>query len=419
MKSERIRIAVIGMSKRGASLTGLLAKMPDVDILAVCDKYPDRVENGRKVVSEAGKAMPAGFTDYREALKVPGLQAVMVTSSWQSHASICLDAMRAGLYTASEVGGAYSVQQCWDIVHTSEATGMPFMLLENCCYGRDELAVLHMARLGLFGELVHAEGGYHHDLRKEIDMGVENRHYRLANFSHRNGDLYPTHDLGPIAKCLGINRGNRMLYLTSTASKAVGLNDWARQHRGEHDALASRHFAEGDVVTTTIKCARGETIVLTHDCSLHRPYSRGNLLQGTRGIWQEDKHAVSIEGITPRRDGHWDPETWVEIDKLYKKYDHPLWRKYLALGVKAGHGGMDYLVLRAFLTAVRDGVQTPIDVYDSAAWMAITALSEESVAMGSHPVAIPDFTNGAWIDERPFVPGPFCLDEDKPVRGSI
>ena len=409
-----IKLAVVGCSGRGNGMMGLIAEMADVEVISVCDLYPDRVKNAQELFVKANRQRPKGYTDYRKMIDdgvKEGLEAVFCPSSWQSHVEICLYAMEAGLYVATEVGGAYSVQACWDLVHTSERTGMPCMLLENCCYGREEMAILNMVKKGLFGELVHAEGGYCHDLRSEIDNGKENRHYRLANFKHRNGELYPTHDLGPIAKYLDINCGNRMLTLTSMASKAVGLRAWARANRPEGDELRDYPFNEGDVVTTMIKCARGETIVLTHDCSLHRPYSRRNMLQGTKGIWMEDKHSVSIEGLTKSRKGYWDPECWQDLNDFWKKYDHPLWKKFQTAGVKGGHGGMDFLVLRAFFEAVQKRTQTPIDVYDTAAWMAITPLSEESIAMGSMPVPIPDFTNGKWIDPRPYVKGTYCLEE--------
>ncbi|MBR6374562.1 MAG: hypothetical protein IKS20_15415, partial [Victivallales bacterium] len=198
---------------------------------------------------------------------------------------------------------------------------------------------------------------------------------------------------------------NRMVSLTSMASKSVGLNDWSRQHRGGDDPLSSRRFALGDVVTTCIKCAHGETITLFHDTSLPRPYSRANLLQGTKGIWQEDKRGVYFDGISKK------PHVWENIEDYYRKYEHPLWKFFQKAGVRGGHGGMDYLVLRAFVEAVKHHTQTPIDVYDAASWMSITTLSEDSINMGSSPVAIPDFTNGAWIDRGPALKGPYSLDD--------
>ena len=408
IQKEKVNLAVFGHGSRGTGMLQLLLEMEDVNIVAVSDCYDDRLKEAVAAVEKAGQPKPAASKDYRNLLDIKGLDAVFTPSSWTSHVQVCLDAMNAGLYVATEVGGATSIQQCWDLVQTSERTGMPCMLLENCCYGREEMTILNMVRKGLFGELVHAEGGYRHDLRNEICLGHKIRHYRLDNYLNRNGEVYPTHELGPICKYLNINRGNRMLTLTSMASKSCGLEAWVDSHLEEHPEIAEikgRDFAMGDVVVTNIKCAHGEVITLFHDTSLPRPYSRGNLLQGTKGIWSEDKMALYLEGISKT------PHTWDPIEKHYKKYEHPLWTKFRNYGVKGGHGGMDFLVLRGYIEAIKNQTQTPIDVYDTAAWMAITALSEESVAMGGHPVAIPDFTNGRWINREPIVEGTYCLDK--------
>ena len=402
---DSVRVAVVGVSGRGRGLLGLLLGMPDVEVIGVSDLYEDRLARAKQDVIEKRGNTPMASTDFRRLLEMKELDAVITPSSWTSHADVCIASMDAGKYAATEVGGATSVEQCWELVRTSERTKKPCMLLENCCYGREELTIFNMVKQGLFGELVHAEGGYQHDLRDEICNGRENRHYRLANYSNRNGEVYPTHELGPIAKCLNINRGNRMLTLTATASKARGLHEWIKNHRGEAYDLFNRQFTMGDVVTTVIKCAHGETITLTHDTSLPRPYSRGNRIEGTKGIWMEDKYAVYLEGVSPKAD------VWDSLNNYYEKYEHPLWKWYRTEGVKGGHGGMDYLVLRAYVEAVKAGTQTPIDVYDTAAWMAVTCLSEDSVAMGSMPVAIPDFTNGKWFQREPAVLGKYCLTE--------
>lgn len=402
---NKINVAMVGISKRGSGLLGLLLEMDDVNVIGVSDLYEDRLEAAREKVVAAKKKDPLATTDYRRLLDLKSLDAVITPSSWTSHAQICIDAMSAGKYAATEVGGATSIEQCWDLVKTSERTGVPCMLLENCCYGREEMTVLNMVKKGLFGELIHSEGGYRHDLRDEVCKGRENRHYRLSNYMHRNGDVYPTHDLGPIAKYLDINRGNRMISLTATASKARGLNAWAHKNEGQDSDLAQVDFVLGDVITTVIKCAHGETIALTHDTSLPRPYSRGNLLQGTKGIWMEDKHGVYFDGISPKL------HTWQDLDEYYEEYEHPLWKRFRQEGVKGGHGGMDWLVLRAFVEAVKNKTQTPIDVYDTAAWMAVTCLSEDSIVTGSQPIAIPDFTNGRWFEREPIVEGHYCLDK--------
>lgn len=406
---KNINVAFSGLGLRGIGLMNLMLEtMPDVNIVALSDRYADRVEQAKNdVVTKRGNT-PKGFLDYRELLALPEVDAVITPSNWESHIPVCLDAMKAGKAVATEVGGAYSIEQCWDLVKTHEQTGVPVMLLENCCYGETEMTVLNMIKKGLFGELIHAEGGYHHDLREQVALGNEQRHYRLNNYKHRNGEVYPTHELGPIAKWLSINRGNRMLSLAAFASKSRGINEWIRKNRGNDFENAEYTFALGDVVTTVIKCAHGETIVLTHDTSLPRPYSRGNLLQGTKGIWMEDKNGIFLDGISPR-DG-WDHK-WESIDDYYDRYRHPLWKWFREHGVEGGHGGMDYLVLRAFIESLQNGTKTPIDVYDMAAWMAITCLSEDSIAMGGQQVPIPDFTNGKWIDREPPVLNKYCLDE--------
>ena len=408
IQKKSVNLAVIGNSERGRMMLDLLLEMEDVNVVAVAECYEDRLKDAVERVIKAKGTKPVASTNYQDILTVKGLDGVFTPSSWTSHVQICLDAMDAGVYAATEVGGATSIQQCWELVRTSERTGIPCMLMENCCYGREEMTVLNMISKGLFGELVHAEGGYRHDLRDEVCLGHVNRHYRLDNYLNRNGDVYPTHDVGPICKYLNVNRGNRMISLCSMASKSCGMEAWAAEHLAEKPALAElqgKDFALGDVVVTNIKCAHGETITLFHDTSLPRPYSRCNLLQGTKGIWSEEKRSVYFPAISRK------PHTWEPLEKYFAKYEHPLWKKFRSYGVRGGHGGMDFLVLRGFVEAIKKQTQTPIDVYDTAAWMAITALSEESVAMGGHPVAIPDFTNGKWIKREPVVEGTYCLEK--------
>jgi hypothetical protein len=406
-KGRSVRIGIVGLGGRGRDQMRTLLGMEDVEVAAVCDVYEDRVRDGIAEVREFRGTEPDGYSDYRILMERKDIEAVVITSSWTSHGMIAVAAMRAGKYAAIEVGGAASLQECWDLVRTSEATGRPCMMLENCCYGREEMALLNMVKKGVFGEIIHCQGGYEHDLRDEICMGDVNRHYRRENFTHRNGELYPTHELGPICKWLNVNRGNRMTMLTSMASKARGLELWMHEHRPGESVPP---FEQGDVVTTMIQCAHGETIVLIHDCSLPRPYSRGGRLQGTRGIWMEDNRSLCIEGLTERVES-WDHFPWEPFDKYIDRFEHPLWREYNEFGLRGGHGGMDYLVLRAFVEAVQNGAQPPIDVYDAAAWMSITCLSEQSVAMGSLPVPVPDFTDGRWINREKAAPGRFALDD--------
>ena len=247
---QEIRIGFIGLGSRGYGLLRDVVLKQKEQVMAVCDVYEDRTQKGAELVAEAGQARPAEYTDYRDVIRDENVNTVIIATAWESHVRIALEAMYAGKAVAMEVGGAYELKDCWDLVEAYEKTGTPFMFLENCCFGRREMMALNMVRKGLFGEVVHCAGGYQHDLRDEISFGRENRHYRLRNYLNRNCENYPTHDLGPIAKVLNINRGNRMLTLASTASKAAGLRDYIRENKSEDEFLKNQTFAQGDVVTT-------------------------------------------------------------------------------------------------------------------------------------------------------------------------
>ena len=410
---KKVKLGVIGLGNRGYGMLDTLFYLPNIEVKMVCDRYEDRIERALEMINKEDARKEwncTGTVDYKEVIANPEVEAVLVFTSWTSHIEIAIAAMKAGKRVAMEVGGATSIDSCWRLVRTSEKTGVPCMMLENCCYGREEMAVLNMVKQGMFGELIHCEGGYEHDLRDEICCGIENRHYRYDNYHYRNGENYPTHELGPIAKYLNINRGNRMVSLVSMASKSRGLHDWIVRNKGENDPTASTVFNHGDVITTMIKCANGETITLTLDTCLPRPYSRGGRVQGTRGIWMEDNRSIFIEGQTPQKEGDWS-HSWESFEPYLEKYDHPLWKKYQQGELIGGHGGMDYLVLSAFVESVVNQTPPPIDVYDAAAWMSITALSEDSIAMGSMPVAIPDFTDGKWMTREPGVESIYRLDE--------
>ena len=404
-----LNVGVIGLGFRGMPQLKLLLSMEDVNVVAVCDVFADRVEKAQEKVKEARGSVPFGTTDYREVNRRKDIEAVIIMTDWTTHIRIAVDAMKNGKIPGMEVGGASSLDECWQLVRTSDETGIPVMLLENCCYNDTEMALLNMIKKGIFGELVHCRGGYQHDLRDEIGEGDKTGHCRQRNFMHRNGELYPTHELGPIATYLNLNRGNRMLSLVAMASKGIGEHLWLKEHRSDNPALCKAKFNQGDIVTTMIKCANGETILLTHDCSLPRPYSRGGYVQGEKGVWQEDNHGIFIEGMSPV-----DPKKWAhewESDKKYMKdFEHPLWKEYREFGLRGGHGGMDYLVMRAFIESIQQGKPFPIDVYDAASWMCVTCLSEASIAQGSMPVSIPDFTDGRWMNREQRPADMFSLD---------
>ncbi len=412
-KNRKIRMAIVGLGSRYYGMMEVTSWVGEADVVAVCDVYQDRVDYA---IHKGGRWYPGveihGYTDYHEMFEKEDLDCVYISTNWATHIQIAIDAMEHGVIPALECGGASSLEECWSLVRCYEKTKTECMFLENCCYGREEMTVLKLIKMGLFGEITHVQGGYEHDLRREIIYGKERRHYRQDNYLCKCADFYPAHALGPIFKYLNINHGNRMVSLTSTASKAASLHDLTVRELGENDPSASLKYREGDVVSTVIKCAGGETILLTHDTCSPRPYSRAGRVQGTRGIWMEDNKSIYLEGISKK------PEEWEPFSEYMDdpKYEHPLWTEFRTDGVKGGHGGMDYLVLSAFFECVREGYHPVIDVYDAAALMCITPLTEASIATGSMPVDIPDFTGGRWLIPSSFPETKYALDGIYPDR---
>lgn len=394
---NKLRLGMVGMGCRGYEVMKTVLGVDGVALTCVCDLYPDRTEKARVKAEKMQGFSPRVTDDWHTMTDKKELDAVLVTCSWEPHIEMAVAFMEAGIPVGVEVGGAYSVEDCFLLVRTFERTGTPVMLLENCCYGRYELMVMNMAEQGLFGEIVHCEGGYRHDLRREITFGKENRHYRLRNYLARCCENYPTHELGPISQILHINRGNRMLSLVSVASKAKGLHDYIGRTENADRSLLERDFAQGDVVTTIIKCANGETVTLTLDTTLPRAYSRQFTVQGTRGMYSEENNSVYLDTDHDESMHFSWKKQWNNAESYLERYDHPIWREFLADGLRGGHGGMDYLVYRDFVRCVREGLPMPIDAYDMASLMCISALSEQSIAMGGAPVAIPDFTSGRWL----------------------
>lgn len=396
---ENLKIGFIGLGQRGEVLVkNVLNNFPDADIVAVCDSYADRAEAAAQSVAENRGNTPAVYTRHSDLLADKNVQIVIISASWEAHVPLAIEAMRAGKITALEVGGAYCVEDCWQLVHTWEETKTPFMFLENCCYGEKELLATKLVRMGKLGEVVYCHGAYCHDLRQEICGGIKNRHYRLRNYLARNCDNYPTHNLGPIAKLLNINRGNRMLKLVSMGSKSRGLETYVKEHE-EYEFLKGKHFAQSDVVTTMITCADGSLITLKLDTTLPRAYSREFTVSGTKGIYSERDNVILEDG------GDFNHDEGIgqyrDYADRYKDLRPKIWKDITEEEIKAGHGGMDTLMLRAFFDAVRSGDEMPIDVYDAASWMVITCLSEASIANGSQSMDIPDFTSGRWVMREP------------------
>lgn len=422
---DRLRVAVIGTGLRGQSQLGPLLSRDDVELVAICDTQQVMLDRALAIVEKAGRRKPEVYggngdvNAWKQLLARKGLDAVFIVTPWEWHAPQAIAAMEARIAVACEVVAGITLQDHWDVLRAQQHTGTPYMLLENVCYRRDVMAVLRMVRAGLFGELVHMQAGYQHDLRgvkfnsgapsepygsgvEFGDKGFSEAQWRAQHSIERNGELYPSHGIGPCAMYANIHRGNRFTHINAFASKARGLHDYILKHPkgGPNHANSKLRFALGDVVTTTLRCENGETILLQHDTSLPRPYSLGFRVQGTRGLWMDVNRSIYVEGASPAH-------TWEDAQPYYDRYDHPLWKKYAERAAGAGHGGMDWFVIHAFIEALKAREPMPIDIYDAVAWSAITPLSEQSIASGYQTLEFPDFTEGAWKDRRPI----FALDD--------
>ncbi len=389
---ERLRLGVIGLGQRGAQLMReVFVSHEAVCVTALCDVYQDRVDDAAKLVVDAGFEEPLKTNDYKVVMSKDLVDCVVIAASWDKHIEMAIECLERGIPCGCEIGGCETLEECFALVDAYERTKTPFMFMENCCYGREELMVLNMVKQGVFGEVVHCSGGYHHDLRHEVSHGKELRHYRLNEYLTRNCENYPTHEIGPIAQILDINHGNRFVRLTSMASKSAGLHEYIKNNKADDAELINAEFAQGDIVTTTIMCERGETVVITLDTTLPRNfYSRGFTVRGTKAMYEEATRSVFIDNGEQRESRK---ENLDNVSQFTDKYEHEIWKKFLNDGVKGGHGGMDYLVYSDFFDCVKNNKPMPIDVYDAAVWMCITPLSEKSIAAGGAVMEIPDFKN--------------------------
>lgn len=411
---DKLKVGMIGVGLRGTNHLNNVLLRDDVLVTAICDIDPRRISIALDMISKAGDEAPKIFgsdeLDYRNLLDLKEVNAVIIATPWLWHTRMAKDAMLAGKYTGLEVSAANTMEECWDLVNTHEQTGTHMMILENVNYRRDIMAVLNMVKQNVFGELVHFRCGYQHDLRfvklndgktayglgvEFGEKGISESAWRTQHSLLRNADVYPTHGVGPIAVMDNINRGNRFTSLTSTATKAIGIHNYIVKHGGEDHPNAKLKFKQGDVITTTIETANGESIIVTHDCNLPRPYSLGFRVQGANGLWEVDGNRIYIEGISK-------PHRWDDADEWLKKYDHPLWKKFGEKAMGAGHGGMDFFVINAFVESAKQNIAPPLDAYDAAAWSSITPLSELSIENNGEPQDFPDFTRGNWIKRKPY-----------------
>jgi predicted dehydrogenase len=398
-RHDVIRIGFVGCGGMGRHHIKNLVTMPGVQITALADSNAAHVDHATDMMQQAGCAKPATYVGTDAYLRLIGeedLDLVYTATPWEFHTPVCLAAMKNGKHAATEVPAAVTIEQCWQLVETAEKTGQYCFMAENCCYDQVEMMLLNMVRQDVLGELLHAECGYLHDLRSlKFWKGGEGL-WRMHHTLLRNGDLYPTHGLGPVAQWFNINRGNLFTRLVSMATHSRGLNLYAADKLGANSEEAQLQYALGDVVTTLIQTASGQTITVTHDTSSPRPYSRAIMVQGTRGLaYKYPEPMIHIEGQS-------ESEAWEPLANYEDTYEHPLWKQTKdTLKDVGGHGNMDYLVDYRLIHCLRTGMEPDIDVYDAAAWSAVSALSEYSIRNGSMPVEFPDFTRGKWKEREP------------------
>ena len=391
-KRERVHLGIIGVGGRGTSLLHDLLGVENVEVKAICDLVPEKVEHAQKAVTDAGQPKPAGFTkgetDFKN-LNQLDLDIVYIATPWNWHVPMAVDVMKNGKHAAVEVPAATTLQECWDLVNTSEATRKHCMILENCCYGDAEMMVLEMVRDGVFGDITHGEAAYIHDLRKILTANESEGLWRRVPHMKRNGNLYPTHGLGPVAHYMEIHRGDRFEYMVSVSSKEASLSEFVKSKFPDGDPKRAEKYVCGDMNTSIIKTAKGRTILLQHDVVNPRPYTRLNMISGTKGIFADYPPRVFLDG---QQD-----EEWQKIDAFREKYEHPLWKAEGELAKKTGgHGGMDYIMNYRLMDCIKRGLPPDINVYDAAAWSAPTPLSEASVQQNGAPQKFPDFTRDHW-----------------------
>jgi predicted dehydrogenase len=400
-KKKIIKIGFIGVGGRGRGLLNAILSIDWVEVPAICDINPDALAATQEIIKEHGrkKAIEYGSSelDYKNLVERDDLDAVIIATYWQWHTPMAVDAMNAGKYAGVEVPAALSVEECWQLVNTSEETGIPCMMMENWSFRQDNLAVLNMIREGLLGEIVHCHCAHSHDCIDHwfFDSKTGEDKWPAEFLLKHNRDQYPTHSLGPVLSWMDIPCGDTFDHITSMATDSRGINAMFRDRFGKDHPSARRKYAQGDIVTSTIRTKMGKTIVVNYDMQLPRPYDNRWTIQGTRGIYNEQRTAIYLKDISPEY------HQWEPFPPYQDKYNHRFWQqggKYQG----GGHGGVDLIELGYFAEAVRDKKQTPIDVYESVLMSCVVALSGDSIAKGSLPVEVPDFTRGKWKTQKPY-----------------
>ena len=410
-----VRVGFIGLGMRGIGAVERFMYLDSVEVVALCDLEAENLARSQAVLREKTRPEAAeymGPEDWKRLCERPDIDLVYISTDWLSHTPMAVYAMEQGKHVAVEVPAAVTVEECWKLVDTAEKTRRHCMMLENCCYDFFELATLNMAQQGLFGEIVHAEGAYIHDLRELSfnsrwedgsyvpGVGKAGRgkgpsgywnHWRREYSREHTGNPYPTHGLGPVCQALNIHRGDRMTWLVSLSSGQFGMTRYAAERFGK-EAPEATDYRLGDMNTTLIRTAKGKSILIQHDVTSPRPYSRIHLLSGTKGFARK----YPVEQIALEPDAHSALDK-VQMASLLARYEHPFSREIGELARRVGgHGGMDFIMDYRLVYCLHRGLPLDQDVYDAAEWSCIVELSERSVLAGSRPVEIPDFTRGAW-----------------------
>jgi hypothetical protein len=397
-----VRIGIVGLGMRGSDAVERLSYIDGVEIAAVCDKYPDRVAKAQETLKKMNRPKAAEFSGedgWKALCDSKEVDLVYSPTPWHLHTPVAVYAMQQGKHAAIEVPAAKTIDECWQLVETSEKTKQHCMMLENCCYDFFELLTLNMARNGVLGEIVHAEGAYNHDLSRDylFNKDAYADMWRLKENTGRYGNLYPTHGLGPVAQCMNINRGDQFNHLVSMTTADFSLAPLAAEMAAKDDFFkpyAGKQY-RGNMNNTLIHTHKGKSILIQHDVSTPRPYSRIHLVSGTKGIVQKWPGPQRIAL------GHsWMKEA--EMKKLEEQYTLPIVKHLGEIAKKVGgHGGMDFIMDWRLIDCLRNGLPLDQDVYDAALWSAVTPLSEKSVTKKSRSVDVPDFTRGAWQTNRP------------------
>jgi Oxidoreductase family, NAD-binding Rossmann fold len=394
-----VRIGYVGVGGMGSNHVRNLLRIPGARIAAVCDIVEERTKLAQEWTVKAGQPEPKAYTrgprDFERMCETEELDLVYTATPWEWHVPVCVAAMKNGKHAATEVPAAMTLDDCWQLVEHAEKHRKHCVMMENCNYDRMELMVYNMTRKGMFGEILHGEGGYLHDLRPIKFSARGEGLWRRAWAMKHNANLYPTHGLGPVANCMNINRGDRFDYLVSMSSPSRGLQEYAKEHFPEGSPQRAEHYVLGDVNVSLIKTAMGRSIYVSHDTNLPRPYSRIHLVQGTKGLFQGYPDRVYVEGRS--KEHQWD------VAKTYlEEFDHPLWSDLNKKAEGAGHGGMDFIEDYRLIKCLREGLPTDMTVYDAAALSAVVHLTERSNAKRSAPMDVPDFTKGRWKTTPPW-----------------